>query len=332
MGHQLKLDIYTFSIKEYRSKSQEFLNFEDFFTNSFIRENETPLNLNKEILVKRFIGEFMDTFSNAFVLNDDQTKGIATDYLNPYPSKNIVDGIIKGGLTGINQSIYDKNNPAESEETIDKEKITALPYYFKTWLPFDGAIGVFMVQSYSGIGVNTLILDQFKIFLRNKGFSLTKFKYIPKEFKDAYAKNSKIYKVSFQKSGLSNSAREGLHPVFADKKDLRVKIEIAGFEEDPSVFWSSLGLGKFQSRKIREALEINSDDDFEMIATYKDENGHTSSTKVKKSPDLLPTFYLSDSLKVEGQEYPDYSKISKFTTNLLDEIKKDIEYTPRDVE
>ncbi len=60
------------------------------------------------------------------------------------------------------------------------------------------------------------------------------------------------------------------------------------------------------------------DDDFETIATYKDEFGHQSSTKISRDLDILPTYFLDNSLKKEGTEYPDYEAIRKNTNSILD--------------
>lgn len=331
MAHTLKLDIYCFSIKERGVRDADHEIFGDFFRQNFFIDDENPLGVEKELLIKRFIGGFIDSFHEQFILNNEETKGIATDFLRPYPRKNIVDGMINGGLTGIDQNIYDRKNPKESEDTIEKDKITALPYYFKIWTPFDGTVGVIMIQSYTDMGVNTLVLDQMRKFFGSKGYTIEKYKHIPEEYRESFKKDSKIYKVSFIKQGLSSEARKSLNPVFTEQKNLKIRIDISGFEESPGKFWELFRKGKIINSDLT-ALEMVNDDDFETVATYKDEFGHQSSAKISKNLDIFPTYFLNDNLKSNGTEYPDYELIRKHTNGILEVVKKEIGYTPEDVD
>lgn len=331
MAHTLKLDIYCFSIREKRAPESDIIVFGDFFRTNFTDKEINPLLATKANLIAKFISEFTNSFKEKFVLNKDETKGIATDFMNPFPFDNIIDGMINGGLTGIDQNVYDRDNPKEREDKIAKNKITALPYYFKIWTPFDGSIGVLMIQSYTDMGVNTLMLDQIKLFFGEKGYSIDKYKHVPEEYKESFKKSSKIYKVTFLKSRLSEDARKGFNPVFAEKEGLKVRIEITGFEESPERFWKIFSNKKFIQSDLT-ALEMVNDDDYETIASYKDEYGHQSSAKVSKSLDILPTYFLSDDLKVDGSQYPDYDKIKRHTDLILSTVKKEIGYSPEDVE
>lgn len=331
MSHQLKLDIYCFSIKARGEREAEHKKFGEFFRENYTRDDKNSLQLAKEVLIKRFIGEFIDSFHEEFVLNKEETKGIATDYLKPYPSNNIIDGMINGGLTGIDQNVFDRKNPKQSEDTIEKNKITALPYYFKIWTPFDSTVGVIMIQSYTNMGVNTLVIEQLSKYFANKNHTIEKYKHVPEEYKENFKKKSVIYKVSFLKQGLSDKARESLNPVFTEKENLRIRIDITGFEENPERFWDLFRKKKIVNSDLT-ALEMVNDDDFETIATYKDEFGHQSSTKVSKDLDILPTYFLNNSLKMEGTEYPDYDSIRKHTNSILEKVKKEIGYSPEDVD
>lgn len=331
MGHQLKLDIYCFSIKERGVKDADHKIFGDFFRENYFIDEENPLKVKKDLLINRFIGGFIDSFHEQFILNKDETKGIATDFLKPYPSNNIIDGMINGGLTGIDQNVFDRKNPKESEDKIEKDKITALPYYFKIWTPFDGTVGVIMIQSYTDMGVNTLMLEQLKRYFADKNYSIEKYKHVPEEYRENFKKKSKIYKVSLIKQGLSDKARESLNPVFTDQENLKVRIDITGFEETPERFWELFRKKKIVNADLA-ALEMVDDDDFETVATYKDEFGHQSSARISKNLDILPTYFLNDTLKQYGTEYPDYELIKKHTNSILETVKKEIGYTPEDVD
>lgn len=331
MAHSLKLDIYCFSIKLRGERNAEHTTFGDFFRENYSKIEENPLEISKEELITRFIGGFIDSFHEQFILNKEETKGIATDFLKPYPTKNIIDGMINGGLTGIDQNVFDRKNPKESEDKIERDKITALPYYFKMWTPFDGTVGVIMIQSYTDMGVNTLMIEQLKRYFTEKNYTIEKYKHVPEEYRENFKKKSKIYKVSLIKQGLSSEARTSLNPVFTEKENLKVRIDITGFEESPEKFWEMFRKKKIINSDLT-ALEMVNDDDFETIATYKDEFGHQSSARITKKLDILPTYFLNDKLKQQGNDYPEYESIRKHTNSILETVKKEIGYSPENVD
>jgi hypothetical protein len=69
-------------------------------------------------------------------------------------------------LTGIEQEVYKTSSSEERQDTITEDEVTALPYYFKIWMPYDSNVGVVMVQSYTETGVVSLVLDKIKHFIK----------------------------------------------------------------------------------------------------------------------------------------------------------------------
>ena len=53
MAHQLKLDIYCFSIKVRGERDAEHRTFGEFFRENYSREDENPLKIDKEILIDK---------------------------------------------------------------------------------------------------------------------------------------------------------------------------------------------------------------------------------------------------------------------------------------
>jgi hypothetical protein len=332
MAHTLKLDIYCFTIKERRSREDQTKKFSEFFRENFTIEDEIPLNVSKDVLFTRFMDSYKNSFNNEFIVNIEGTKALAVDSLDVFSQKNIIDGMMKGGPTGIEQYIYDKSNSLDSEETIEKSKVAALPYYFKLWVPFDSHIGVIMIQSYTDLGVNSLVLDHLHKYFGVKDCTVDKYRHVPQQYKENFTNRSKVFKVMFVKNGLGAAARNGLNPVFVDQENLKVSISISGFEVPPKKFWKLLReRGKIINSDL-SAFDMIEDKDFETVALYKDEFGHQSAAKISKNFDILPTYFLSDDLKEFGKESPDCEKIRKHTNTILFEVKKEIGYTPQNVE
>lgn len=327
MAHTLKLNIYYFRIREKRERDYVYVKFEDFFKTAFAYEDD-PKTISKEKLYQRFTQEYIKSFNDEFVTDKEETKGIAADFLNVEPAKNILDGMINGGLTGIDQNIFSRGNSKKKEDTLDKTKVTALPYYFKLWTPFDADLGAMMFQSYTSMGVNSLIIAHLINFFSARNYILEKNSYVPQEYRDNFKKRSKITKVTFYKAGISEDKRYALNPVFEPYVGLRVKLEFNGLDETPESFWRLFGRDKKKINANLTALEMNDDDDYETVITYKDEFGHESSAKISKKLDIFPTYFLPDDLKEKGKDYANYDLIRQYTNGILNKLKEEIQYAP----
>ncbi len=331
MASNLQLSIYQFVIKEKRTKKGEgYFKFGDFFRDNFLRSDDDPNEVTKEKLYENFIGDFINLFHNEFKLNANETRGIGPDFVKPYPSKHVIDGIIKGGPTGIEQEIFDKNDMNNPEGILDDDKLTTLPYYFKLWTPYDGKTGILMLQSYTDYSVNTLIINHIKEIFRKYNTTYVPERFIPKELKEKYIDESSVYKIAFLKNTLSRSARERLNPAFSDHEGIKIKVEVSGFNDDPNNFIEKLLSPEHIIGSNLRDLEINEDEDHGTVLYYKDENGHQAHAKAEKTLEIKPTIYLPDNIKEYGKDHVDYEKVKTFTDGLLNKIKKEINYSPND--
>lgn len=329
MAHTLKLNVYCFSIRDKRAK--DHIPFKEFLNKHFILEGEIKYTVNKDELYRRFTQSFIDTFGNKFVKNYEETKACGVNSYNIVFHKNQIDGMINGGLTGIEQDIYDPSNSSLVENTIDKEKVSALPYYYKIWLPFDSSLGVLMIQSYTEMGVTSLFLNKFKEFFKLKEYSFDYERHVPEEYKERFVNKSTIKEIALLKTKLSKKARAELNSLFTDFEGLKIKITITGFKLGVDSFKEGLEKGRFVHSDL-SSLEIGDESNYETIATYEDVSGRQSQAHVSKNLDIFPTIVLSEKLKVAGKEFPDYLKIQNHTDSILEKIKVELEYSPKDVE
>lgn len=326
MGYTLKLSIYCLSLRKKREERGSFSTFREFLNEVFLNTEEG--RVPKSLLFERFKTKFESSFESKFVLNGEETKGIAISSLNVIPAKNIIDGMIIGGLTGVEQDIYDASSANEKEDTIEKEKVTALPYYFKLWMPYDSSVGVLMIQSYTEVGVTSLLSTKIKSFFSNFNYMIDPVKFVPREFKEKFKRESTVQKLSLYKSHLSEEARGGLNLLFTEFEGLQVKIEISGFDVSIEDFWRSV------DRRNPLDVDLSSlsmESDYEVIATYKDADNKQSQARLSKDLDIFPTIIMDNELKEEGKEYPNYSKIQRHTNSILERVKIEIEYVPEDV-
>lgn len=326
MAHQLKLTIYQLSIRQ-KGDRDSYMTFEEFLRLNFCKDDESPALMAEKTLYKRFVKHFAKSFGKGFVLNYDATKGIAVNQIIPSFNTNVIDGMIKGGVTGIENDLFDISDSSIVKGKVKKNQVSTLQYYFKFWFPNDSQTGILMIQSYTHSGVNNLIFDQLKEVIQEKNSILTKVKFVPKGYKERFKKRSKVYRVTYFKNKFSRSSAKHLNQIF-DQEDLNVKLTISGLNLSPEKF-----LRLFKKKKLinsdLSALEMVDDNDFETIAEYVDEFGHRSQARISNKFDILPTYFLPEALKSKNKDVPDYNKIRSHTNTILTKIKEEINYSPK---
>jgi len=328
MSHTLKLNIYKIALKTKFSSNDELISFRDFYENNF--NNETK-SLDKGELYKNFSFEYFKSFNNKFLINSSETKGFVpvSDKTLFSRSQNVFDGMLKGGITGIDMEVYSRDNPEASEGKIDKDKISTLPYYFLLWTPYDSNFGILMVQSYTDNSLTAVFKEHLKDFFNKYNLTLVDNPHYPEDVKNNFLKHSNIYRVSYIKTGLSETAKTKFNPVFASYKNLKIELTVSGLNESPNDFLDRFRFktGGFLGVNLSE-IEILNNEDYETVIYYKDENGKRTHAKISNNLEITPNVILDDSLKEDGTDYPDYKKIRTFCSGVLEQLKKELKYTP----
>lgn len=132
------------------------------------------------------------------------------------------------------------------------------------------------------------------------------------------------------KNRLSEDARSSLNKLFTDFEVLKIQIEVTGFKVDIDEFWNNVNKDDAINADLSDFEMV--DDNYDVIATYKDPEGRQSQAKLSRNLDILPTIILDNNLKEDGKENPNYEKIRQHTNTILQQVKIEIEYTPEDME
>jgi len=322
-GYTLKLSIYTIVLIDGEKKEVSFKELHKAITGSN--------DMSKPEMFSTVKNKFLNSFSEKFVLNSNKTKGIAIKQINTIPTMNIIDGMIIGGLTGIEQDVYKTSSSEEKQDTITEDEVTALPYYFKIWMPYDSSVGVVLVQSYTEAGVVSLILDKIKHFIRSYNFSILQNPFVDEEYKEYFKKHSIVDQLILSKTQLSLEARGALNQMFANFEGLKVEIKLSGFKVNIDEFWQQVNTQKPLDIDLSE-FEMSERENYDVIATYKDISGKQSQARLSKNLDITPTIILDSALKEQGKEYPNYEKIQTHTNTILTKVKQEIGYEANPVE
>ena len=322
-GYTLKLSIYTITIIDSDKNEVSFKELHKVITEKG--------DMSKAEMFSNVKDKFLNSFSDKFVLNYNKTKGIAIRQINTIPTMNIIDGMMIGGLTGIEQEVYKTSSSEEKQDTITEDEVTALPYYFKIWMPYDSSVGVVMVQSYTETGVVSLVMDKIKHFIRSYNFSVLPNKFVDKEYKEHFKKSSTVDKLILTKTHLSSEARGALNQMFANFEGLKVEIKLSGFNVTIDEFWQQVDTEKPLDIDLSD-FEMGERENYDVIATYKDISGKQSQARLSKNLDITPTIILDSALKEQGKEYPNYEKIQTHTNTILTKVKQEIGYEANEVE
>jgi len=322
MAYNLKLSIYRVSLKEKGGSKKKLKNFSEFFENAYKKSD-------KEENYLEFIKDYFSSFDSKFKLNKDKTKGISINDMNKLnlrSTKNLIDGEILGGLTGIPQTLFKQSNSVDTSGFVESDDVKVLPYYMKLWTPLNHSTGVLMVQSYSNLTIDNLIkLHLSQLFGKYK-YGLIITNHIPIEVKNKFKEESNVYKVAFIKESLTKGKRKMLNPIFAEFSDLKIRIEVSGFKKKVTDFWEEFMSGEQIINSNLEDFDIKENEDFRTVAYYKDEEGHRSNTSIEKEFDVKPTIFLGHELKKANSEIFDFDKLKKHTDGILEGIQKEIGY------
>ncbi|WP_297334738.1 hypothetical protein, partial [Flavobacterium sp.] len=230
----IEISVYTFVLKE-KFKKSKYFNLGEFYRKQFIRSTDKdPHKVKSKTLYKRFMKEIVEEFKDEFKLSKDGTKGFSTGILKSYSDNNIIDGFINGGDRGRNHKIYKIKNNKTATGALKNDELVALPHYFKIWTPPNSEIGVLMIQNYSNVGINSLVISFLKDFYLKYNTTFLESRHVPENVKQNFINNSVIKKVSFSKNKLSPKARSAFNYAFSNETGLRIKIEVSGFDSNYS--------------------------------------------------------------------------------------------------
>ena len=263
-------------------------------------------------------------FDSRFKVNDENTKAVSITS-NPQPrfaSLNYtIDGMFKGGDTGIGKTIYSQQDATVPGSRIYRTDVPVNNYYYKLWMPFDGEDGILMIQSYTDMGCTATFRDQIEAFFISKDFKPKWNSMIPSGLIDQYLRRSFINEIKIvyqtevrEAEGIFSSMRQA-------KKESWLKnlhIPLGGLMQ----------LENYQDRlqeQIVENVDYNPEHDLAKVF-YEDENGKKASATINDLESIFPNIILPDDLKDTETEEPILDTIAQYTDGLLEQIKTEIGY------
>lgn len=339
MAYTLRLDIYSFQLKKithttsgwnkydkevirYHTQTDFVTSFEEF-VGSFISEETQG-----KPYMEAFLYGFMKEFNDSFVANETNTKAISVteDLPRGFSSQKFTAwGMYKGGTTGISRDVYKNSNANDITGKLQEDNVTSLCYFYKLWIPQDSNIGFVMLQSYTSQGCTALFKERFEKYAESCGYKVFWQKFMPNSYiqqflASAFIKEIKVQHVKKEIHGLQT-------PTFSLKEAKSVTV-LNKLKIPLQQILSVLDY-KQELKKSIQVVDMNYVPDEDNVQLIYERNGRTVHASIVNMEDILPAFILDDRLKEPNSQTPDFDAMNAFTDDILEEIKKKIEYTPK---
>lgn len=299
------------------------ISFQSFFLSKYGE-------LDKAELFKQFTSNFHQIFNNQFISSTDNTKAISITNEDSFHHKtinNIIWGSYLGGDTDIEFEVYKKKDSQNLQNTLSKDDVASLHYFYKLWMPIDSNTGILMVQSYTITGCTNLFRTIIEEFFISLGYKVDWGKCVPKKIITKYLSDCNIYKLKV----LTKKKKEidPLSPIFSVFKKSRYERFVNRFKIPLN---NLINLDNYIEllKEQLVALDIDYDKDRDdVIMYYKNSKGQQAHASLADVENIYPSIILDDSLKDPNTERPLWNEVDSFTDEILNEIKVEIGYTPK---
>lgn len=332
MAYTLKLNIYNFSL--YRIINTVERQMRGVVRTKYETENNaTPFgqfirtldpNVGRDSFLPVVFQQLVIYFDSRFKVNEEGTKAVSITS-DPQPTyatlSYTINGLFKGGDTGIGRTIYSQRNALQPGTRISNTDVPVNNYYYKLWLPYDSDDGVLMIQSYTDMGCTVTFRDQLEQFFISKGFRPQWNAMIPSGIVDGYLDRSFIKEI---KVVYAQEQRQE-QGIFASMSNVRRESRLSSLHIS---FRQLLRLNNYQQvlkDKIMEFIDYNQDQDLAVVF-YVDENGKKAHASINNLEQVLPSIILPDDLKNAATDEPILAEISRHTDGILEQIKRQMGY------
>ena len=333
MAYNLKLNIYNFSLYhitetiQRRQRGREIVMHRH--ESRAIPFSDLGRSLNAQVERDNYLTVICQAllrhFDNRFLFNADGTRAVSiTNNPNPRlfgPSYKI-DGLFKGGETGIARNVYQQGDAQQSTMMIGRTDVPALKYYYKLWIPYDAEDGILMIQSYTDMGCTVAFKDQIEDFFISCGYKPSWNSIIPSGIMQEFLNRSFINSIRVSYDVVP---REDANGVFAS---MRLAKKESWLRNLSIPFQDLLHLGDYRQQLENKLIDyVGFDPEFDSARVfYTDENGRKANASIGEIENILPSIILPEELKSEGTDEPELNAISEYTDGILDNIKQQIGY------
>ncbi len=320
MAHNPKLEVYQVWLKP---NGQTDKTFRNFVLDTISQENSEEVE-NSELFLD-FFHHFIEKIdSDEFIANSNKKKAFTaydtapTEESEPTitirTDKNLIEGTIEGGRYGIRRNKSSMENKSE-KEGITNSDIILDKFYFCLYTPFDSDLGILFLQSYSTDSISDIFTEFIsKLFKSHGTYTKAKIdKFVPRRIINDFKNNSNVKKFSFTSRFVFDHHNE--ESIGQEEEEFSIKIEAIsknGLSKESLPSWlTSIGSKMFNSQPLSG---------FSKGKVYLKNTQTNKETPFDIDSDLeiKPVIYLEGRIDISIDGLPNFSQLSQYCINLLD--------------
>lgn len=222
--------------------------------------------------------------------------------------------------------MYNTNNAIKRTGTVFEDSVASLHYFYKIWLPKDSNIGVLMIQSYTSSGCVSLFKEQLEQYFISTGYKISWSKCVPKSYIDKYLKDGYINEIHVLH--FNRDKEKVMKPLFTPFMEARRRSIFTKFNIPLGDFMSMFDYQRFLKEQIK-VVDLNFDEEQDIIKLFYENNGKRAHASLANIEKILPVITLDGLSQDEITQEPQWEELNIFTRDILDELKKQIHYTPQ---
>lgn len=313
MAHEIKLEVYTFKIRQKNHK--EYWSFFDTFA------------------VKKSVTKFMTDFIKYNdKLSVDETKQKSMQFqsetLKTNSDKGIYSGIIESGDYGT-ESILVNRKSKKKVYTKKKDDLDIKPFYYLIWVPKDKNVGFVMLQRTGIFGINSVFTNSFRDYIESKIDSLmVEFEpFVSKQLAQTYLRKGSLKEISLKRYNLPADVVDQLGLKEYTEEILSVEIKIKSRKNG---FSFRDKVGKFIDDKDGKFFSVSSLKPLGMDGEHEERvrvklGNNTRVIDLSDTLEIRPYFDIDKEVKKDLESgHPTFASIDAIAKQYVSDIEKEI--------
>lgn len=314
MAHEIKLEVYTFRIRQKGEK--DYISFFDTFA-----EKKDITNF-----IKGFI-KFNDTLN----IDEEHQKSIQfkSNTLTANSDKAIYSGIIESGDYGT-ESVLVNLTTKKQVYTKKKDDIDIKPFYYLMWIPKVGNVGFLMLQRTGIYGINSIFTATLRDYITSKHQSLMVdfAPFVSKQLAQTYLSNGALKQISLRRFNLPADVIDQLGLKEYNEEVLSVEIKITskknGFlnlNDKVSKFIEDKN-GKFFDIPNLKSLGMDGEHEEKIKVKL---GGSTRTIDLSDTLEIRPYFDIDEQVDKDVKTgHPKFESIDNIAKQYVTDISKEI--------
>jgi hypothetical protein len=315
VANEIKLEIYSFGVREIRST--EFLELDNFLgSNNFMN----------------FFKDFIKQFENNITIDSKQKKSIQflSSSLKIESSSRMISGLIESGDYGIESKIVD----AKTSQKKYVKKIGDLdikPFYFLLHIPKGKTKGFIVLQRLGHFGINTIFTQTLNTFFKSKygNCMLDLGAFVSKSLAKEFLNNGGIKEFSLRRYDLPSDIADkiGLKDYKEDVLSIEFKIvakqgSVLNFNNKVKAFLNNPNGAFFEVESLKK-IGFDGNNKSSMKVSL---GNNTRTIDLSDTLQIRPYYDINDEVKKDSKNgHPILTSIDKIAKDHLKDLLNEIE-------